>query len=427
MNILKEMLFIDEPSILRLYAEMSSIAGYFIAPVFTIGLILEYFGEMNFGSVVKKLFLIIVFMGTFYKFHTTAVNIALESASITLNKVSPRNLFVRKWTQTKVTTKEKKEWNFIQSLAIPNLNDILATTFFLLSKIFIWLLKLIYSSVYHLTYVFAGVTAILYFLGWTRDALKGTIQASLWCMTMPFVIVAILALVGNSIEESALSGDLLVAKVDTIIWLFGITLLLLISPLISYGMIKGDGIHSFAPKMGSLIMKSGMKASLVLPLASKFGGQIKYGSIPNLFKTKSPNSNPPKNDFRKNKQNKENLKNEELSPLPKSNTLSKESESKKTNQNEIIHSKNSGATNLVKTSHQSKLGSNVTRNSVEPRKLQTDSKIQKENRGKTNIYEKQTKSYATNETTKVSKSYLPNQSSPELPKKKIKRSMKNEF
>ncbi|PIP96082.1 MAG: hypothetical protein COW78_02875 [Bdellovibrio sp. CG22_combo_CG10-13_8_21_14_all_39_27] len=83
---------------------------------------------------------------------------------------------------------------------------------------------------------------------------------------MPFVIVAILALVGNSIEEKVLSGEILFAKIDTIIWLFGITLLLLMSPVIAFGLIRGDGIHSFGSKMGSMVVASGMKAMSFYPL-----------------------------------------------------------------------------------------------------------------------------------------------------------------
>lgn len=287
MNLLKEMLLIEEPSVFKLYQEMMGIAGYFVAPVFTIALLLEYFGEMNFGGVVKKLLLVILFMGAFYEFHTKAVEVSLDSATYTLKRVSPRNLFVKRWFQTKVRTTEKRDWNFIQSLAIPNLNDLLATAFFLLAKVFIWLLKLIYSSVYHLTYVFSGITAILFMLGWTKDALKGTVQASLWCMAMPFVIVAILALVGNSIDEKALGGELLVAKIDSIIWLFGVTLLLLISPVISYGMIKGDGIHSFGSKMGAMVVSSGMKAMTMTPLVasvlSKSSKQARNFGARNIF------------------------------------------------------------------------------------------------------------------------------------------------
>jgi hypothetical protein len=277
-NILEEMLLIQEPSVFKLYQEMMKMAGYFIAPVFTIALLIEYFGEMNFGVVVKKLLLITVFMGCFYEFHFKAVELSLETASYTLKKVSPRNLFVKKWFNVKVRTKEQKQWSFLESFAIPNLNDIIATGFFLMAKVFIWLLKLIYSSVYHLTYVFSGLTAILYFLGWTKDAIKGTFQASLWCMFLPFVIVAILALVGNSIDETALSGGLIVAKIDTIIWLFGVTLLLLISPVITFGMVKGEGIHSFGSKMGAMVVSSGLKAAALAPFITAMPGRVSHVS-----------------------------------------------------------------------------------------------------------------------------------------------------
>ena len=112
-NILQEMLLIDDPSIFRLYKELIKIANYFIAPVFTISLILEFFGQMNFSTSVKKLFLVIIFMGSFYQFHTGATQIALESAGQTLKKVSTANLFVKKWNQAKIKTKKQNclWWN----------------------------------------------------------------------------------------------------------------------------------------------------------------------------------------------------------------------------------------------------------------------------------------------------------------------------
>ncbi|MBD66519.1 MAG: hypothetical protein CME62_15005 [Halobacteriovoraceae bacterium] len=269
MNIIQDMLLIEDPSIFRLYKELIDIAEYFILPIFTLALIIEYFNDMNFGQVIKKLIIVILFIGSFYSFHTEATKISLDSANSTLKRVSPTNLFIKKWTQKKLKTKSKASWDSFKEIIIPNFNDLVGTAFFVLAKIFIWLLKLIYSSVYHLTYIFAGVTAILYFLGWTKDALKGTIQASLWCMIMPFVIVAILALVGNSIESQAINGELIIAKIDSIIWLFGVTLLLLISPLITFGMIRGDGVHSFGSKMGSMVVSSGFKAMAFYPLISK--------------------------------------------------------------------------------------------------------------------------------------------------------------
>lgn len=265
-DLLKNMLLIEEPSALKLYHEMMSIAGYFVAPVFLIALVLEFFGEMNFGDVIKKLMIVTLFMTFFYQFHTQAVGIALESASETLQKVSPRNIFIKKWHEVKLRTRDKKEWSLLEKFAIPNVNDLVATAFFMLAKVFVWLLKLIYSTVYHFTYIFSGITAVLYFLGWTKDALKGTVQGSLWCMLLPFIVIAILALIGNSFEEAAAGGELVVAKIDTLVWLFGVTLLLLLSPLITYGMIRGEGMQSFGAKMGTMVTSSGMKAASMLPL-----------------------------------------------------------------------------------------------------------------------------------------------------------------
>jgi len=273
-NILSEMLLIHEGSVYKLYEEMRTIAGYLIAPAFSLALVLEYFGDMDFGGVIKKLLLISIFMGFFYEFHTKAIDLSLETASITLKKISPRNFFVKKWYNVKVRTTEQKQWGFLESFAVPNLNDLIATAFFIASKAFIWLLKLIYSSVYHLTYVFSGITAILYLFGWTKDALKGTVQASIWCLLLPFVVVSILALVGNSIDEKALSGELVVARIDTIVWLFGITLLLLLSPIITLGMVKGDGFHTIGAKMGTMVVGSGIKAAAVAPFMVKLPGRV---------------------------------------------------------------------------------------------------------------------------------------------------------
>ena len=197
-NLIREMLLIEDPSVFKLYTELNIFAQHFVAPLFVIGVIGAFFGDFNVMSAVKKLIIVVVFMAGFYQFHTVAVGTAMETASLTLQKVSPRNLFIKKWYEPKVRTAENKSWGVLDRFAVPNLNDLLASGLFVFAKGFIWLLKLIYSTVYHLTYIFSGITAVLYFLGWTEDALKGTVQASIWCMVLPFVIVAVLALVGNS-------------------------------------------------------------------------------------------------------------------------------------------------------------------------------------------------------------------------------------
>ncbi len=77
-EILTDMLLINEPSAISLYRQMMRIASLYLAPCFTLALVLEYFGQMDFGGVVKKLFIITIVLSFFYQIHTEAVKIAFE-------------------------------------------------------------------------------------------------------------------------------------------------------------------------------------------------------------------------------------------------------------------------------------------------------------------------------------------------------------
>lgn len=290
-SLLHNMLLLEDPSVMILYRELNDIAKLLLPAMFLLGVVISFLTDLDFGSLLKKLLIVTIFIGGFQKFHTEAVGISLESASQTLKKVSPRNLFVKSWTSKKVSTQKNKEWNMLESFAIPNLNDLVGTAFFLLSKVFIMLLKLIYSSVYHLTYVFSGISAVLYFFGWTKDSLKGTVQASLWCIILPYVLVAILALVGNSIDLKAVSGELLLSNINSLLWLFGVTLLLLMTPVITFGLVRGDGVHSFGSQMGSIftgsVTKAGIRLNSLMPSQRNKSGQDKapvFISYPNTSK-----------------------------------------------------------------------------------------------------------------------------------------------
>lgn len=279
---IKDMLLIEEPTVQILKDELMNVSRWFVLPSFVIALCLEYFGELKFNDVIKKLILILAFIGAFYTFHKTGVDLSFKASEEILRKVSPRNIFLRSWAEVKVKTTDNSSWNILQKFAIPNINDLLGTSFFLLSKVFIWILKLIYSTVYHLTYVFAPLTAILYFFPITRNSISGTIQSSLWCMLMPIVLVSILAIVGNSIQSPAQNGSLSIVSIDQILWLFGVTLILLMSPLLTLGILRGGGVAMSGSAIGVMMTSAGMKFITSLPHA---GNLVRSGV--NKF-TKAP-------------------------------------------------------------------------------------------------------------------------------------------
>ncbi len=256
---IKELLLIEEPTVLILKDELMKVAGWFVLPSFVIALCLEYFGELKFGEVVKKLILILSFIGCFYTFHTKAVELSFQGSEEILKKVSPRNVFLKNWMDIKVRTKTSENWSMLEKFAIPNVNDLIGTFFFVVSKLFIWILKLVFTTVYHLTYVFAPLTAILYFFPITKSSIGGTIQSSLWCIFMPFVLVSILAIVGNSIQAPASSGNLSIVTIDQILWLFGVTLLLLMSPVLTLGILRGGGVAMSGSAIGAIMSSTALK------------------------------------------------------------------------------------------------------------------------------------------------------------------------
>lgn len=299
MNIaIKEMLLIEEPTVQILKDELMKVSGWFVLPSFVLALCLEYFGELKFTDVIKKLFLILAFIGVFYSIHKTGVELSFKASEEILRKVSPRNIFLRSWTEVKVKTKEDASWNWLQKFSIPNINDFIGTAMFILSKAFIWILKLIYSTVYHLTYVFAPLTAVLYFFPITRGAMSGTIQSTLWCMLMPIVLVSILAIVGNSIQVPARDGALAIISIDHILWLFGVTLLLLMSPILTLGLLRGGGVAMSGSAIGVMMTGAGMKLITSIPHASNLikNGVNKFKKTPvNISEMVKSKQNPSKN------------------------------------------------------------------------------------------------------------------------------------
>ena len=275
MNLVQEMLLITDPSIVRLYEELTKICAIFIPSMFVLAIVIEFFGEMRFGEVIKRLVIITLFLGSFYSLHTKAVELSMDTAYKTLKKVSPNNIFIKKWYEVKVETTTKDDWGWIKKFAVPNLNDLVATTLFVTCKVCIWLLQLIYSTVYHFTYVFAGFTAVLYFFKWTDKGLVGTIQSSLWCIVMPFVLVAVLAMVGNTLKSMAKEG----ASIKTIVWLFGVCMTLLITPAIAWGMVKGSGIASSAGQMGQVAMLGMFSLGKVYPLMKQQYSKLKHSTV----------------------------------------------------------------------------------------------------------------------------------------------------
>jgi len=243
---MEQILLIKEPAIEKLFIELKEIARYAILPAFALGLLKEYATDFNFIGVLKALIISVLFLTYFPKIHTDATRASLDVATKVLNKISPNNKFFG-------VVKDEKENKSLFETLLGGFEDLVANFFYFLSRIFSFLLKLIYSSVFYLTYVFSGISAVLYLAGF-RGSISGMVKSSIWCLILPFILVCIIAIVGNSVnfsETSALNG------IEKILWLFGVNLLMLIAPAFTFSLIKDANISASGSVFSSLNIKGG--------------------------------------------------------------------------------------------------------------------------------------------------------------------------
>lgn len=265
---IKEMLLIENFEVLKLSKEFMDISKMFIFPFFLISVGSQFFGNLNFYEVLKKTLIIFLFLGSFTIFHKKAVEISFITSEKILKSVSPNNFFLKPVFTRKVRHSAKnKKLTFLDQYLIPDLNDLFATGLYILSKLFLIIIKLIFSTVYHFTYLFSGFCAILYFFSITEASLIGCIKSSIWCILYPFVLITLFALVSNTITTATANNEIM--DLNSLIWVFGVTLLIFVSPMITMNLLRGEGVSNAGSELSKLTLK----------VASNV-----YGKIPSRFK-----------------------------------------------------------------------------------------------------------------------------------------------
>lgn len=275
---IKSFLLIENTSLYELFLELKEISYYFLLPLFTISLSIEYLTNFEFEKVLKKLIISALFLSSFYQIHETLSFEGLKFSENLVKKVNPDHFILKDWKRVNIKTKDNKNWNFFEKLLIPEINDLVVTSFFVLSKIFLFFLKLIYSTVFHFTYIFSPIGALLYLFDVTEGSLKGFILSSLWSFLMPIILAVMLCMIGNTLKKDAINGEMTLLNIESLIWLFGISFLLLLTPVITLGVLSSSGISSYSSLFGSKILSSSLQSlALVKAISLKTSGFARKG------------------------------------------------------------------------------------------------------------------------------------------------------
>lgn len=278
-SLLKNLLLNVNPRVIGLSEYLNQVALLFIIPAFYMGMIAEYFTNFDFKSVAKRALIAFLAIKLLMPIHIQAVDASLNTSSALLSKYSSGNKFLTAYQSAHVATDSNKGiWERLKSIVAIVTDDPLVVGIFLFSYAAFFLLTQLYGLIYHLTLAFIGFCAVLSILPITSRSLTGAIYSSLWCVLMPFVIMIVLALVGDSDAFLKDYSGGIVQNVESLIQLLVMMVILLLTPLLTTKIMNGTGLNSVADNLGQMAamttMIGGSKyASKALAnSALKFGG-----------------------------------------------------------------------------------------------------------------------------------------------------------
>jgi hypothetical protein len=271
---LTDLILFDSPKLVKMATELSHITWEIIPVIFLMAVIGKYFTDMDWKSLLKKLFISSLLLTFFTGFHKEAVFTSIKLAEDTIlkrSKVSIDLFKLSKPEKQKVQkikkNIEKRDKNLYESIkSVPealfsygaSLAEEITTgvgyVLPLLVDLFAWvaflLIKIVFSGVFHLTYVFTGLVALLYLFDFGDKALKGMLISSVWCMIFPFVLCASIFFLGSTVGEIDSSGRGLMNLALTIIS----STFFIFTPVITLKLISGlgvvEGITEWGAKVG---------------------------------------------------------------------------------------------------------------------------------------------------------------------------------
>lgn len=282
-NLLKELLLVTNPRVMGLSEYLSQASLMFVLPFFYIGMILEYFTNFDFKSVAKRTLIAFLAIKLFLPVYTGAVDVSLKTSSELLSKYSSQNKFLSAYQSASVSTNSKAGvWEKLKNIVSIIMNDPIVVFIFIMSYTSFFLLTQLYSLIYHLGIAFFGVCAVLSILPITQRSLNGAVYTGFWCVLMPFVVMIVLALIGDSDAFLKDYSGGIVQNLESLIQLLVMTILLLLTPVITTKILNGTGLNSVADNLGQMAaMATLIGGSKVIASSVAKGGTTIGGGIHN--------------------------------------------------------------------------------------------------------------------------------------------------
>jgi hypothetical protein len=261
-NVIADLLFIQNQEANGVAHYILECSQKFLGVFFLLGTILEFFGEWNFQSVLKRLIFASILLVSFESMLIKGVNLSFEISGTLLKRFSPNNNLVKalqkaKTEHQKENTTSSKIFGYLR--AIPNLliDSATSITLYILKFLSFLLLKHLYSLVYFLLYSFFGLSALLSILNISQKSLEGSIKTLLWLYLTPLVLTITLILLDGIYGIKNPQGISVTENLENSLHLLVTCISLLMAPVFSTALIAGTGLGQVGDKLASMGAMSG--------------------------------------------------------------------------------------------------------------------------------------------------------------------------
>jgi hypothetical protein len=256
----------------KLFTIFKSFADSFLLPVFIISLIIEFFGDMDFKGVVVRLFVALILINFFKPVHFGAKNLGFEVSKSITTHFGGVNKILSGWSRANRNRKLRRSkseigiWEYYKTTVQRFPTDAILTLLWAFNLISLFVIKLLYSLVFHFTYAFIPVTALIAIFPPFKNAVLGPIKALVWVFLVPVLASSLIAIAGDVISPANFKNGYVVYDFKTYLQLFSFSFLLLTVCAMARKIVSGEGFQEIAAA-NAKTMGLGLTA-----LAFKWGG-----------------------------------------------------------------------------------------------------------------------------------------------------------
>ena len=265
-NIIKDFLLIESLQISSLMEDYHLFFLKILPSVFMLAVVIEYFGNLEPLSLVKRAFVSVIILVSVGSFYHSSIELSMDAANTVLKKQQGENILLKEmldgtkqWKKLQFGNADRdKNRDFFKTRGFMGIfftffkhhlfesfiNDSFMLSILFISKICFFILKIVYSLVYYLGFGLIGIPCLLYIFPSMGSVLRGGVISYLWLLIVPHIFVFIVALLASEINKGYITGQVIGGSVSGTALLFVLAIFIAFVPLIASMILTGSGVSA---------------------------------------------------------------------------------------------------------------------------------------------------------------------------------------